>query len=83
MNAPIQVRSLGPEGPLEKETAPHSSILAWKMPWKEEPGRLQSMESQRVGHTKRLTRCQKHIYDYGSIFIFMFTKSNKYIYIYV
>ena len=45
-----QVRSLGQEDPLEKEMATHSSILAWKIPWTEEPGRLQSMGSQRVGH---------------------------------
>ena len=45
-----QVRSLGREDPLEKETATHSSILAWKIPWTEEPGRLQSMGWQRVGH---------------------------------
>ena len=44
------VRSLGREDPLEKEMATHSSTLAWKMPWTEEPCRLQSMESQRVGH---------------------------------
>ena len=44
------VRSLGREDPLEKEMATHSSILAWKIPWTEEPGRLQSMGSQRVGH---------------------------------
>ena len=44
------VRSLGWEDPLEKEMAAHSSILAWKIPWMEEPGRLQSMGSQRVGH---------------------------------
>ena len=44
------VRSLGWEDPLEKEMATHSSTLAWKAPWTEEPGRLQSMESQRVGH---------------------------------
>ena len=44
------VRSLGQEDPLEKEMAPHSSILAWKIPWMEEPGRLQSMGSQRVRH---------------------------------
>ena len=43
-----QVRSLGWEDPLEKEMAPHSSTLAWKIPWTEEPGRLQSMRSQRV-----------------------------------
>jgi len=45
-----QVRSLGQEDPLEKEMATHSSILAWRIPWREEPGRLQSMGSQRVGH---------------------------------
>ena len=43
-----QIRSLGREDPLEK--APHSSTLAWRIPWREEPGRLQSMGSQRVGH---------------------------------
>ena len=46
----IWVRSLGWEDPLEKEMATHSSILAWKIPWMEEPGRLQSMGSQRVGY---------------------------------
>ena len=45
-----RVQSLGQEGLLEKEMATHSSILAWKIPWMEEPGRLQSMKSQRVGH---------------------------------
>ena len=45
-----QVQSLGWGDPLEKEMATHSSILAWKIPWMEEPGRLQSMGSQRVGH---------------------------------
>ena len=45
-----RVRSLGREDPLEKEMATHSSILAWKIPRMEEPGRLQSMGSQRVGH---------------------------------
>ena len=45
-----QVRSLGWEDPLEKEMATHSSTIAWKIPWTEEPGRLQSMGSQRVGH---------------------------------
>ena len=44
------VRSLGQEGPLEKEMATLSSTLAWKIPQTEEPGRLQSMGSQRVGH---------------------------------
>ena len=45
-----QVRSLGREDPLEKEMATHSSTLAWRIPWREEPGRLQSMGSQRVRH---------------------------------
>ena len=44
------VRSLGQEDPLEEEMATHSSILAWKIPWTEEPGGLQSTGSQRVGH---------------------------------
>ena len=44
------VQSLGQEDLLEKEMATHSSILAWKIPWMKEPGRLQSMGSQRVGH---------------------------------
>ena len=45
-----QLQSLGQEDPLKKEMAPHSSILAWKIPWMEEPGGLQSMGSQRIGH---------------------------------
>ena len=44
------VQSLGQENPLEKEMATHSSILAWRILWTEEPGRIQSMGSQRVGH---------------------------------
>ena len=44
------VQSLGREDLLEKEMAPHSSTLAWKIPWTEKPGRLQSMGSQRVRH---------------------------------
>ena len=45
-----QVLSLGGEDPLEKEMTTRSSILAWRIPWTEEPGGLQSMGSQRVGH---------------------------------
>ena len=45
-----QVRSLGREDPLEKEMAMHSSTVAWKIPWMEEPGRLQSVGLRRVGH---------------------------------
>ena len=44
------VRSLGQEDLLEKEMATHSNTLTWKIPWTEDPGRLQSMGSQRVGH---------------------------------
>ena len=45
-----QVQSLSQEDPLEKGTATHSSILAWRVPWTEEPGGLQSLGSQRAGH---------------------------------
>ena len=45
-----QVRSLGQEDPLEEDMATHSSVLAWRIPWTEQPGRLQSMGSQRVSH---------------------------------
>ena len=46
----IGVQSLGQEDPLDNGMATHSSILAWRIPWTEEPGGLESMESQRVGH---------------------------------
>ena len=49
-SVPMPTMSLGQEDPLEKEMATHSNILAWKIPWTEEPGRLQSMGLQRVGH---------------------------------
>ena len=52
------VSSLGWEDPLEEVMATHSSILAWRIPWTEEPGRLQSMGSQRVGHN-RVTKHSK------------------------
>ena len=45
-----QVRSPSPEDPLEKDMATHSSTLAWRIPWTEEPGKLQSMGLQRVAH---------------------------------
>ena len=45
-----QVRSLGQKDPLEEEMATHSSILAWRIPWTEEPSGLQFIGSQRVGH---------------------------------
>ena len=46
----MRVQSLGQEDPLEDSMATHSSILAWRIPWTEEPGRLQSMGSRGVGH---------------------------------
>ena len=46
-----QVQSLGRENPLQEGMATHFSILAWRIPWTEEPGRLQSIGSQRVGHS--------------------------------
>ena len=49
-----RVRFLGREDPLEKEMATHSSILAWRIPWTEEPGRLQSMGLQESGMTVQL-----------------------------
>ena len=54
------VQSLGQEDPLEKEMATQFSTLAWKIPWMEEPSRVQSMGSQRVRHD-RVTKQQQHI----------------------
>ena len=50
----VWVRSLGREDPLEKETATHSSILAWRIPWTEEPGGLQSIGSKELYTTERV-----------------------------
>ena len=56
-----QVQSLGPEDPLEEEMATHSSILAWKRPWTEEPGGLQSMRLLESDTTERLcTRTEEN-----------------------
>ena len=55
----MRVRSLGQEDPLEKEIATHSSILAWEILWREKPGGLQSMGSQRVGHNLATKQQQK------------------------
>ena len=49
------ISTLGQEDPLEKKMATHSSILAWGVPWTEEPGGLQSVGSPRVGYTEQLT----------------------------
>ena len=69
------IRSLGQVDPLEKEMATHSSILAWKTPWIEEPGGLQSMSWQRAGHNWATDHALKfilvHIYTYTFFFIFL------------
>ena len=57
-----RVRSLGWEDPLQEEMATHSSILAWKIPWTEKPGGLQSMQSQRA-----VQRLSEHIFDQNKI----------------
>ena len=57
-----QVQSLGWEDPLERETATHHSILAWRIPWAEEPGELQSMGSLRVGHDRATFISLLHVY---------------------
>ena len=56
-----KVQSLGWEDPLEKEMATHSSILAWEILWTEEPGRTQSMGSERVGHDLATKHHHHHI----------------------
>ena len=61
-----QVQSLGREDALEKEMATHSNILAWKIPWTEEPGRLRSM-GHRVGHDWANTQAWKHSEKYWFI----------------
>ena len=67
----IRVWALGWEDPLEKEMAIHSSTIAWKIPWTEEPGRLQSMRSQRVRH------------DWATSFSFSLSFIYTYMYAYV
>ena len=59
-----QARSLGWEDPLEKGIATHSSILAWRIPWTEEPGGPQSTGSQRVGHDWATKRQQQYIHNW-------------------
>ena len=56
-----RIQSLGWENPLEKGMATYSSILAWRIPWTEEPGRLQSMGSQRVGHKESINTSQAEV----------------------
>ena len=56
------IRSLGQAGPLEKEMATHSSVLAWEIPWTAEPGSPQSLGSQRVGHNLATKEQQQLLY---------------------
>ena len=64
-----QVRSLGQENPLEKEMAAHSSILAWKVPWTEDPGRLQSMGLQKARHNLVTNTFTFHFQDDHMVFL--------------
>ena len=57
----MQVQSLGWEDPLEKEMAKHSNVLAWEIPWTEDPGRLQSMGSQESLEQLNITTCDKSL----------------------
>ena len=61
------VQPLGQEDPLEKSMATHSSILAWRIPWTEQPGELRSMESQRV---KRVLACTYAVFPEHILFFF-------------
>ena len=60
-----QIQSLGQEDPLEKGTTTHCSILAWRIPWTEEPGALQFMRSQTVGHDWATERAHRSIFIRG------------------
>ena len=66
------VRFLGWEDPLKREMATHSSILAWEMPWTEEPARLQSMGSQKVGHVLVTKQQQPWANELVYISLFMY-----------
>ena len=75
-----RVWSLGREDPLEKEMATHSSTLAWKIPWMEEPGGLQFMGSQRVGHDWA-TSLSFHFHPEKSLLISLQVSGKQYIHI--
>ena len=71
-----QVGSLGWEDPLEKTMVTHSSVLAWRIPWTEEPGGLQSMGSQRVGLSDFYSlTCMENYTSSALLFFFFFSKS--------
>ena len=68
----MQVQSLGQEGPLEEGRAIHSSILAWRIPWTEEAGRLLSMVSQ---SWTRLKQLMHFVYDFSWVFLLVWTSA--------
>ena len=70
-NAGDPVRSLGPEDPMEKDMATHSSTFAWEIPWTEKPGRPQSMGSQELDMTEQLNHHHHHCY-----LLFIFKREN-------
>ena len=65
----MRVQFLGWEDPLKKQKATHSSILAWRIPWTEEPGRLQSMGSQKFGHNLTTEQQQQHIQNHYAAYL--------------
>ena len=69
-----QVWSLGQEGPLEEEMATHSSILVGNLPWTEEPGRLQSVELQRVGYNWETEHTRMSITEYMGLCVRIYVK---------
>ena len=71
------VQSLGREDLLEKEMATHSSILVWKIPWTEDPGRLQSMGSQRVGHDWAMSLSLSYPKTENFIYLFFFLRGTE------
>ena len=73
-----RVRFLGREDPLDKEMATHPSILAWRIPWTEEPGGLQSMRSQSQTRLKRLSTAHNVTWGISNIFSYFHNKENKY-----
>ena len=77
------IQSLGLEDPLEKEMATHSSTLAWRIPWTEEPGGLQSTGSQSVGHdwVTSLSLSYVSIYVYKCVYMYFYVHTSMYLYI--
>jgi len=75
-----RVRSLDQEESLEKGLATHSSVLAWKILWTEEPGGLQSMGSQKLDKTEQLTLSLLHIHTCICTYVYIYTHTQRYIF---